>query len=454
MIDFYNNYLTNVYQTPDEKHRSLHQATLNKRFDDTTQLRVIKEQLLETDSSDFFKPYEDDNNYSSHEVWLSTVSDDLINTNKSFSDFVDIMFKDMSHTTNYKGQYYKIDYTDNGDNYDYYICYDTINELSIPMRTKCVRCNNILRWIDDESGDIIEFPCYLGNDISSTNDYVTKKITVPNMRMIVFVQANQWTRKIVRNQRFMFEHKTAFTVEEIDNFSKERKANGEVTYIKLYLQYSAILPNDNKEENLCSYYEPKYNIEIEQDNIESVQNSTGRLTAKFYIDDVLQNSYTNFKWASSNSDVVTIQNNGEYSVIGEVGTYANIICSLDGNNNVFDTIRIDVVENVNNNRIIDITPKISSLYEEESVDLVCNILENGTQINNTDKVNYKINSESVSGTQINCNHYGKNGSYSIESITNGYRITNNHTTTEPLILIFNADGCEDVRLSIKLKGLF
>lgn len=454
MIEFYSNYLNNIYETPDEKHRSLHQATLNNRFDDTTQLRVIKEQQIDSNGNVFFKPYNDDSNYTDYEVWLSTVSDDLINDNKSFSDFVDILFKDMSHTVNYKGQYYKIDYTDNGNNYDYYICYDTINELRIPMKTKCVRCNNILKWIDDETGKIIEYPCYLGNDISSTNDYVTKKITVPNTRIIVFVQANEWTKKIVRNQRFMFEHNTAFRVEAIDNFSKERKASGKVTYIKLYLQYSAILPTDNTTENLCSYYEPKYTVDIEQDDMEVESNSTGTLTAKFYIDDVLEVDYNNFKWKSSNNDVVTIQENGEYTVVGEVGTYANIICSLDGNDNVFDTIRLDVAENATSEKVLDITPNITSIYEEESVDLICNILNNGTQINNTNETEYKINSDSISGTQINCNHYGKNGSYSIESIENGYRITNNKTTTEPLILVFNAEGCDNVRLSIKLKGLF
>lgn len=39
-----NNYIKNISQTPEEMWQSLNQATINDMWDDTTQLRQVKEQ--------------------------------------------------------------------------------------------------------------------------------------------------------------------------------------------------------------------------------------------------------------------------------------------------------------------------------------------------------------------------------------------------------------------------
>ena len=98
-----------------------------------------------------------------------------------YSDFVKILFKDIDHKQNYKGQYYKINL--DGEHEEYYICYDKMNRLSQVSDFSCVRCNNVLTWID-EYGKIVEMPCYLGTDISSTNNLINKDGTVPNTRLI------------------------------------------------------------------------------------------------------------------------------------------------------------------------------------------------------------------------------------------------------------------------------
>lgn len=451
-MKFYDNFLNNISTSPDDKYRELHQETINHLFYDTTQHRIIKEQKVIKKDNKFFADYRDKKNFANKEVWLSNVADDLINPNKSYGDFIDIMFKDMSEMHNYKGQYYLIDLDDKGTHFEYYICYDTIMPLELPNKCKCVRCNNILKWVDDKTGEIVEFPCYLGNEISSTNNFVTKKAIVPNMRIIVFVQANEYTKRIVKNQRFMFEHTTAFAVEEIDNFSKERYADGEVTYVKLYLDYSPIVPNDNVELNLCSYYEPKYKLDINQGDITNIVNFTDTLTASFYIDDVLQEDFDNFAWKTSDKNVVTIDEYGNIKIVGDVGEQATITCSLINNANVFDTIKVTVMEDVSSdNKILSVSPIITELCEDESIDFVCNIYNNGNLVHN---VNYLINSnQELSNNDINCLCVGDVNSFEITQTENGYNLTNIMRSKTPLILKFSANNCEDVTMNIKMKGL-
>ena len=191
------NYLDKIVQTPKEYYQGLVQATINDQWINTTQLFTIKEQSA--------LPFVDE--YIEYEAWVDVISDNLINTSKVYSDFVRVLFQDIDHKQNYKGQYYKMAL--DGKHEEYYICYDRMRTLEQVADFSCVRCNNVLTWID-EYGKIVEMPCYLGTDISSTNNLINKDGTVPNTRLIILVQANDYTMSIVKNQRFMFQHSTAF----------------------------------------------------------------------------------------------------------------------------------------------------------------------------------------------------------------------------------------------------
>lgn len=244
-MEFLNNYLAHVKQTPEQYYRDYNQAVVNNRWDDTTQIRKIKEQIVT------LNPFKWHNKFREYEAWIDTVSDLMVQYNKVYSDFIEILPKDIDHTQNYRGQYYKIAL--DGENEETYICYDTINNLEQLPNFKCVRCNNVLTMINSNN-KIVTYPCYLGVDISSTNDYVSKSGITPNSRMIIMVQVNDDTKEIVNNQRFMFEHGSTFEVEEINNFMQEEGTNGTVTIMRLYVKYSPYLPRDNKELNLCDYW--------------------------------------------------------------------------------------------------------------------------------------------------------------------------------------------------------
>ena len=418
------NYLDKIVQTPKEYYQGLVQATINDQWINTTQLFTIKEQSA--------LPFVDE--YTEYEAWVDAISDNLVNTSKVYSDFVKILFKDIDHKQNYKGQYYKINL--DGEHEEYYICYDKMNRLSQVSDFNCVRCNNVLTWVD-EYGKILTMPCYLGTDISSTNNLVSKDGIVPNTRLIILVQANEYTMSIVKNQRFMFQHSTAFKVEEVNNYMQEQETDGQVTCVKIYVDYSALLPSDNKELNICDYYKVDYTLKIDQGDIEQTQGFKGKLTATVKNGtDVID---VPLKWSTNDSDVVEIDEQGNYQVIGEIGSMGQITCSMADNESTYDTITIKIVEDYLPEKKIIINPNnIIELNQGQVIDFTCGVYIEGEKQDD-------IVTCMPSGADVY--------SYTLAETLDGYKLTVRQESDNDLVLTFSADGCDDVVMTIELLGL-
>ena len=418
-------YTDNIAQTPKEYWEGLHQATLDTMWNDTTQIYTIKEQSA--------LPFKDE--YTEYEAWVATVSDDLINYSKVYSDFVRLLYRDLDHKQNYKGQYYK--FALDGKHEETYICYDRMNLSTLTADFKVVRCNNVLTWID-EYGNIITLPCYLGTDITSTNNLIGKDGIVPNMRMIILVQANDFTKSIVKNQRFMFEHSTAFKVEEVNNYMQEQGTDGQVTCIKIYINYSAIIPSDNVELNICDYYDIDYTVKIDQETISQEKGFEGTLTAT--IENLGQVVDIPVNWYTSDNTVVQIDNNGNYKIIGKVGDKATITCKMQANESIQDSMEIIVTDVVVENKVIIINPNnIETLKEMQSVTFTCGVYNEGELLDDI----------------VTCTASGLNTkSYKLEQVENNkYILTALKRGANKLKLTFSADDCEDYIINIKLMGL-
>ena len=418
-------YTDNIAQTPKEYWEGLHQATLDTMWNDTTQIYTIKEQSA--------LPFIDE--YTEYEAWVATVSDDLINYSKVYSDFVRLLYRDLDHKQNYKGQYYK--FALDGEHEETYICYDRMNLSTLTADFKVVRCNNVLTWID-EYGNIITLPCYLGTDITSTNNLIGKDGIVPNMRMIILVQANDFTKSIVKNQRFMFEHSTAFKVEEVNNYMQEQGTDGQVTCIKIYINYSAIIPSDNVELNICDYYDIDYTVKIDQETINQEKGFEGVLTAT--TKNLGQVIDMPVNWYTSDNTVVQIDDNGNYKIVGEVGDKATITCKMQANENIQDSIEIIVADVVIENKVIIVNPNnLETLKEMQSVIFTCGVYNEGELLSDI----------------VTCTPSGLNTkSYKLEQVENNkYILTALKRGTNKLKLTFSADDCEDYIINIKLMGL-
>lgn len=132
----------------------------------------------------------------------------------------------------YKGENYLV-VTDIDDHYYYKNC-------------KIKKCNNILKW-KDKDDNIHELPCLLNNDsygvkVLSDNDYIRTQ----NIKAQIVVQDNEFTRAIIPDMRFMFNH-SEFDIYNIIDVNRSI-TKGLITFTS---EKSVLQMEDNLKENLA-----------------------------------------------------------------------------------------------------------------------------------------------------------------------------------------------------------
>lgn len=421
-MDFYKNYLYNMSETPRESYTNLVQESINSQWINTTQLRTIKEQSY---------PFTEV--YTEYEAWVDSVSDISVNTNKNIVDFISIMFKDIDHKLNHRGQKYL--YKTDGESENVYICYDKMNALSQVSDFKCVRCNNSLTWLATD-GSILKEPCYIGEELTSTNNQISKDVTVPNRRLVCMIQGNKNTKSINLNQRFILSHKQAFKITEMNIYSQD-DYNSEVAPLFIfYIEWTTLLEEDNLELNIADYYNSDYTLEINQPNISTLPSSSGSLSATVELNGSVVN--VPLTWASSNTQVATIDESGNYTIVGINGQTCTITCTMQNNEQVLDSITISVADTPSTDKVLTIMPsEVDSIKMNTSKQIYAKVYLNG--IEQADVV-----SVALSGSPINC--------YSKVDITDGIEITCLKSSSTPLQLTFTS-GSLTKTMTIKLVGL-
>lgn len=415
-MGWYQDYIQNVAKDNRSFYEEFVQESINSQFEDTTLVRMIEEEK-----------YPFNQEYEQYEVQIDSVAEITVNIIKVIGDFITVLFKDCSHK-NLRGQKYIY----NGETY---LCYDKINELAKVAETRLIRCNNEISWLD-ENANVLKEKIFLGYELSSTNDSVGKDGIVSNRRLVIYVQYNDRTKTIKTNQRFMFGHNQCFRVEEVDNYNVESGV-GEPTMMRLNLVYSTLLPKDNKELNICDYYDLDYKIEIDQESVEQTNGFLGKFNA------ILKNGEEIVEdkkliWLSKDSSVVEVEEDGSYSVIGTEGQTTVIECFMEDNPNIKDEVIITVVEDLPQGKELFVSPIINELKERKSVLIKTRVLSNGQDVDQ----------------DIDCvTNWENRNNYTLEKTDEGYLLTNVKMIKKPLELTFSSEDCEDVVLNISLVGL-
>lgn len=421
MMEYYNNYIKNIVQSNKEYYDEFAQAFTSKYFENTTLLKRVKEEN-----------YPFDNTYNEYIVQQSTVSDVTVNTTKIIGDYLLLQFEDCSHQ-NHRGQKYILE-----DNQTY-LCYDKTEPLSRISSTKVIRCNNRIKWIDKDTNIIIEEPIFVGYELTSTNNNTTNSGITSQRRLVCLIQGNESTKKIKENARFMLNHNKAFKITEINNVVMEDINNEDsVNMLTFYIEWSAITPLDNKELNICDYYSDKYTLSIDQSDIEQIKGYTNKLTATLKLNgQIVKDSV--LKWSTSDSNVVLIDEQGNYSIVGESGSIGQITCCMNDDIRVCDTINIKVVEDFLGEKVIRVSPIIDKLGQEESQEFIC-----GVYINETKQKDL-----------VKCvPNWIDDRYFTLKETISGYVLKNINTINKPLILTFSSGYCEPIEMKIELKGYF
>lgn len=410
-LPYFENALSGGYlQTPNDYFRELQQAAVDNLFDCTSARYTVQEQDAIGAST-----------YHEIDVWLDYIVGTTSSGVKNGVDFTQLMFKDIDHHI-VQGLYYIFE--DNFHISYFYNRHDGL-EKSVAVR----RCNNAMRIVDPENGSIFSIPCVIDYDMTSPSQQVSSYIITPNNHAVVMVQGNADTLRLFKlNTRYMFNGRPFKLLAYQDALLYDLDyQQPTLLYLDLYLD--ELHDKDDIENGLAYNGEYDYTIQIDADDMELTNGSTGTLTATV----TLNGSETggNIVWSSSDTSVVTIDSSGQYQVVGNSGS-ATITAALGGNSSITSSIIIQVVESQSVQPLVTINPLFSKIRQYESITFTVEAMY-GSDLVTPDTVQVSL----VQGSQVLSNQY-----LTITQSGSQYTITANAIPTAPQTLYITVQNTE------------
>ena len=312
--------------TPNDYYRELAQSFIDQSWDNTAAKTPenggeIKEQA--TIGSD---------EYNVIEAWVKTTVGDVTTGLRDSGDFIKIYFRDIAHTVP-RGLYYQF-------HDSWWICNEYGHFSGIAEEAGLRRCNNVLKIIEPENGSVFSVPCVVDYDMSSPSAQVSRYVITPNNHAVVMVQGNVDTLHLFKtNTRYilggrpfkLYGYQNALNLNLTTNYDT-------LLYLDLYLD--EVHDGDDFENSVAYNGDYNYTIKINSADMALSAGSTGNLTV-----DVMLNGKEvdrDVVWSSSDTDVVMVDQDGNYVIVGETGQTADIIVTLNGNETVTDNIKITV----------------------------------------------------------------------------------------------------------------
>lgn len=346
-LPYFENDLSSGYlQDPNNYFRGLQQAAIDGLFDCTSAKHTIQEQDGIGSTT-----------YHNIDVWLDYVVGTTSTGFKNGIDFTKLMFQSIDHET-IQGLYYIFD-----DNY--HLGYFT-NIYDGLEKTFAVRkCNNAMKIVDPKNGAVFSIPCVIEYDMTSPSQQVTSYVITPNNHASVMVQGNEDTLRLFKlNTRYIFNGRP-FKLLAYQNALYYDLNHQYPTLLYLDLYLDEIHDKDDIENSVAYNGEYDYSIQIDSDDMQLTNGSTGTLTATVLLNG--DEAQADVMWASSDTTVVTIDNTGVYSVVGSSGTSATITAFIQGNPDISSSITIQVVEQESVQPVIILNPAFTQIRQYESI---------------------------------------------------------------------------------------
>lgn len=276
----------------------------------------------------------------------------------------------------------------------YWIAINTNNFESIPISCVARRCNNVLRWID-ENGAIIEEPCIIAYEIWEGTNYSNQNLTLTAGYIKLFCQKNALTNTIKPNQRFIFGNKQRRECYKVHgngirNFLNQETFNDE-SYSFLEFTLAADYVNkttDNLEYGIADFYKSDFNIYLNISEITQPIGFTTQIlaTVKNFDEEV----YPDLVWESSNPEIASVDEDGNVELIsnGE----CSIFCYLYDNKYVRSEVKVTVTESQESEFYeVVVSPYVTDILEGETQMYSCELYKNGEKQDSTFEFTYAGN---------------------------------------------------------------
>lgn len=401
--------------TPHERYTGGLQALINERWTNSTQTGFEVYQELEIGSGE----------YSLVDISIDTAID--IGTGFKKGDD----FKVFSHK-HIEGQMPLG--TMFRTSHDYWLCINTNGYASPTNSCEVRRCNEVMKWVDPQTGCVYQQYCCVDYELSSPRPSKDRDIVVADGHIFVIVQGNDRTRSIRKNQRFIFKGQP-YKVSAYQTLLYESSTidYSNLLYIDMYLDTEQ--PSDDMVNNIANASDYTYVLQIQPDVVEQVSGFTGQILSSV----TLNGEAVNRDVIWEGNDYVNVNSDGTYELIGEVGQVAIITATLDGNSDISASCTITIVESIDepNDGIV-----IQPLFDE----VVQNLPQSFSVYNYSNGVQQD--------DDIRCTTSGLSHNY-FKLVQNGHDFTLSvkDISATPLTLTFS---CEDATrtIDVLLKPFF
>lgn len=334
--------------------------------------------------------------YKIIEAWVKTTVGDVTSGLKDSGDFLKIYFRDIDHAVP-RGLYYQFFNS-------WWICNEFGHFSGIAQDCGLRRCNNTLKIIDPENGSVFSAPCVVDYDMSSPSVQVSQYVLTPNNHATVMVQGNVNTLRLFKtNTRYilggrpfkLYGYQNALNLNLTTNYDT-------LLYLDLYLD--EIHDGDDLVNGVAYNGDYNYQVKINSKPMTLPHGETGTVMADVTLNGAEVNR--TIVWGTSNTEVLTIDQNGKYTVIGGDGRTADIVATLSGNEVVTDSITIIVGEQAVEPKIY-LDPAFDKIREYQTIEFDVKVAIGGVEIK-PDTVKANVDSEYLaikqisSGWQLTC----------------------------------------------------
>ena len=315
------------------------------------------------------------------------------------------MFRDIGHPV-FQGLYYIFD-----DNYHISYFYNKYDGLEKALAVR--RCNNVMRIVDPENGSIFSIPCVIDYDMTSPSQQVSSYIITPNNHATVMVQGNADTLRLFKlNTRYIFGGRP-FKLLAYQNALIDESIAQYPTLLYLDLYLDELHDKDSIENQLADNGVYQYSIEIDSSSMELTTGTTGTLGASITLNGEEVNREV--IWSSNDSNIVTIDSQGNYQIVGTEGQSCTITATLQGNTSVTASIKISVVSTESLQAKIIIEPTFSKIRQYETVDFAVKA-NYGSQLYTPSDVVVSLSENSIVLSNQYLSIQGDQGNYQITGI--------------------------------------